>query len=87
MPRNVRNTWIRVECNEPGGRTVEAGPKTKEGGADVTIYVRRDGGVYAAGYITIRRLGERIAATWRPEKGQDVTLYEGLRDAVEPVNA
>lgn len=80
MPRNVRNVWVKVECNEDNGRVVETGPRTKEGGADVSFFVRRNGETYAAGYVTARRLDERIVLTWRPEKGDDVTLYDGPRD-------
>lgn len=82
MPRNVRNVWIKVECNEDNGRVIETGPRTKEGGADVTFFVRREGSTHVAGYIVARRFGNRIVLTWRAEaRGEDVTLYDGPRDS------
>lgn len=44
MPRNVRNFWIEADID---GRstTLEGGPRSRDGGISVTLYIRERGEV------------------------------------------
>lgn len=44
MPRNVRNFWIKAEI-DGREKTLGGGPVRKDGGFDLTVYMRREGEV------------------------------------------
>lgn len=47
MPRNVRNFWIEARID--GKKTpIATGPRRKDGGFSMTIYMRNEGGVETA---------------------------------------
>jgi len=55
MPRNVRNFWIELDVD---GRksTVETGPRSRDGGFELTIYQRHKGEVRRA--LEVRGYGD-----------------------------
>ena len=44
MPRNVRNFWIETEI-DGASKSLEGGPKKKEGGFTTNVFMREKGGV------------------------------------------
>lgn len=55
MPRNVRNFWIEAEVDGRNS-TIGAGPQGKDGGINVRVLIRRDGGVSMAATLRGRAL-------------------------------
>lgn len=50
MPRNVRNYWLELEID--GRKTrVETGPRAKDGGFSLNIYMRNKGNVTKIGRL------------------------------------
>jgi len=47
MPRNVRNFWIEATVDGRQER-IESGPRSKDGGFDLTIKMRDGGGIVTA---------------------------------------
>lgn len=47
MPRNVRNFWIELTVDGSATR-VETGPRSKDGGFELTILMRDRGGISRA---------------------------------------
>ena len=60
----VRNFWIDADID---GRqtTLGGGPRSKDGGMDVTIYQRDEGGIKRAFTITCRAYGSKLITTVR----------------------
>ena len=58
----VRNFW--VEADVDGYETyVKGGPRRKDGGMDVTVYQREDGGIKTAIRIVCRAYGNTLKTT------------------------
>jgi hypothetical protein len=80
MPRNVRNFWIE-------GRTDDSayghnfGPRTKDGGFEMTIYQRDAGGVTKAfdirGFLDVD--GKLTCMVIRQDKAKDTLTFETER--------
>jgi hypothetical protein len=62
MPRHVRNFWVDVTC-DARRRPVSTGPKSKNGGIDVQVYIRENNSVRHA--INIRGYAD----------GEELTLH------------
>lgn len=58
----VRNFWVYADID---GRetTLSGGPRAKDGGMDVTVYIRDDGGIRTAVRICCRAIGEKLWLT------------------------
>lgn len=68
MPRNVRNFWIEADIDGRKSRFA-SGPVRKDGGFDLTIYIRDDGSVKRALSVTGRAYGHgEIRLTVCPER-------------------
>ena len=51
MPRNVRNFWVDLDV-DGRANSVGTGPRSKDGGLDLDLYIRNDGRVAKA--LTVR---------------------------------
>ena len=58
MPRFVRNFWIEGETED--GVRFGGGPRAKDGGFAVRIYMRQDGAVAGPIRITGESIGDRL---------------------------
>ena len=47
MPRNVRNFWIELDVDGKKTR-IATGPASKDGGFDLTVKMRNEGGIVKA---------------------------------------
>lgn len=47
MPRNVRNFWIEAQV-DGAKKDIGTGPRRADGGFDLTIYMRDQGGIMTA---------------------------------------
>lgn len=66
MPRCVRNFWIDVEA-DGYKKSVGLGPRRKDGGMDVLLYVRDGGQVKSAVSILCRADGDSLSIHVRNE--------------------
>lgn len=77
MPRNVRNFWLELSVD--GKRTdIATGPRTKDGGFDLRIAMRDEGGIIFPVRIHGRAHEGRIimSASW---DGAELTPIERKR--------
>ena len=74
----TRNFWINAAVD--GRKTpLAGGPRSKDGGMDVTLLVREDGGISDGVRITCRSDGEKnIVRVWGPD-GEKLYEREYLR--------
>lgn len=73
----VRNFW--VEADVDGYQTmVSGGPRRKDGGMDVTIYQRDDGGIKTAVRIFCRANGENLVTSVCID-GQEIGAFRTAR--------
>ena len=77
MPRNVRNFWISADVD---GResVIAGGPRSKEGGFDLSIQQRDDGCVVGAAEILGRFINGRLVLRVRVTGHEDI-LFETIR--------
>lgn len=69
----TRNFWIEAEI-EGRNTSLAGGPRSKDGGMDVTLLVREDGGISDGVRITCRSDGEKnTIVVWGPDGEK---LYE-----------
>ena len=77
----VRNFWIDAYID--GRQTVlSGGPKNKEGGMEVCIYQREEGGIISAVHIKCVEQNGRLATevyTWEPQTNgrREMTMIGG----------
>ena len=73
----VRNFW--VEADVDGYKTMlDGGPRSKDGGMDVTIYQRDDGCIKTAVRIFCRAYGDKLITTVRVDD-EEVAVCESER--------
>lgn len=70
--RNVRNFWVEVDHNTIQ-RPVATGPRNAEGGIDITLYNRKEGGV---DYDNILEIRGRV----KHDGSLVVTIYHGNKE-------
>jgi len=59
MNMAVRNFWVEADIDGYNS-TPAGGPRRKDGGMDITVYQREDGGIKTAVQIFCRSLGEKL---------------------------
>lgn len=75
MPRCVRNFFVRAAPTDGTRRApIQTGPRTRDGGLDLTLYIRDQGSVRVAGTILGRRHGDRLVLQFVPERGPSIDL-------------
>jgi hypothetical protein len=79
MPRCVRNFWVEVDGGN--ARPIATGPRAKDGGIDVRIYVRDDGSVSGPVRICgrVSSSGDLILEALRLDGGAWIPLAETKR--------
>ena len=55
----VRNFWVEADIDGYNS-TPAGGPRRKDGGMNVTVYQRKDGGVKTAVRLFCRSIGEKL---------------------------
>lgn len=79
MPRNVRNFWLELSVDGKASR-VATGPRARDGGFQLTVKQRDNGGVAITGELVGHvRANGTLALTWEPAKGEPVSLNETVR--------
>lgn len=76
----IRNFWIDADID--GRQTMlSGGPRSKNGGMDITIYQRDEGSIETAVRIRCREIGGRLVTevTVKNEQGDMISRYETER--------
>ena len=77
MPRNVRNFWLKSDIDGRQSR-LTGGPRSKDGGFDLTVYVRDNSKVREALNILGRVYDGKVHLTVQDSKGN--VVFEQITD-------
>lgn len=70
MPRNVRNFWIELGVHDAA--PISTGPRRADGGFDLTIKQRDQGGIVEVLEVLGRNLGGRLVLVVRDGEGKEL---------------
>ena len=73
----VRNFWVEADIDGYNS-TPAGGPRRRDGGMDVTLYQRKDGGIETAVRLYSRAIGEKLV-TEVYCGGKQVCRFETVR--------
>ena len=73
MPRNVRNFWIELDVDGRKSR-VATGPRRKDGGFEMTIYIRDLGEVASGLRVVGTALGNSLSLSAWNAKGEEISV-------------
>ena len=73
----VRNFWVEADIDGYNS-TPAGGPRRKDGGMEVNVYQRKDGGIETAVRIISRAIGDKLF-TEVYSGGEQVCCFETVR--------
>lgn len=70
MPRNVRNFWVELDVHD--GSSISTGPRRADGGFDLTIKQRDQGGIVDSLEVLGRNINGRLVLVVRDGEGKEL---------------